>query len=62
MDSNAYNWMTNAHLAGRPIRTLVKMRNGQFVIPAGSTAVIERKFNGFDLVFGPCPTAESSPV
>lgn len=55
MDSHAYNRMTNAQLAGRRVRTLVEMRNGRFVIPPGSTAVIERKFKGFELLFDPCP-------
>jgi hypothetical protein len=41
---------------GRTVRTTSEMRNGRFVVPAGSVATIERHSPaGSALLFRPCP-------
>lgn len=44
-----YKSKTEKYWEGKKVRTLVEMRNGNFVIPKGFILVIDRKYIGFTL-------------
>ena len=55
MDQKTYNNTRESELIGRKVISLRSLRNGQCIMPAGSTFTIERKQGGFHLVSDPCP-------
>lgn len=44
-----YKKYPETHWKGLKVRTLSKMQNGSYVIPAGTILVIKRKYKGFSL-------------
>ncbi len=54
MDRSEYVKLTAAKAIGRKVRLLKEVRNGDFVIPAGSICTIGYKLGGFNLVGPKC--------
>lgn len=56
MDRKMYRYLTDAQFRGRKVKSRFEMRNGRFVIPAGTIFTIVKKFGGFSLISDSCPT------
>ena len=44
-----YKQKPESYWKGKKIRTLIKMENGNIVIPQGTILIIDRKYKGFTL-------------
>ena len=54
MDRAEYVALTNVKAIGRQVRLIKEVRNGTFIIPAGSICTIGFKQGGFNLVGPVC--------
>ncbi|MDO8635863.1 MAG: hypothetical protein Q7R34_06395 [Dehalococcoidia bacterium] len=52
MDLKTYREIRDREFVGRKVKTLVQMRNNLCVIPPGTIATVQRKFNGLYLLTG----------
>lgn len=55
MDRKIYEKTTEKELIGRKVVSLIPLRNGMMILPAGTIWTIHRKQAGFRLLSNPCP-------
>lgn len=62
MDHRMYERTTAGQFEGHKVKSVVDLKNGVAIYPAGTVYEIKRKYAGFELWSEPCPTCKSRQI